>query len=67
MALLQPDKQEKIVTVTAKIPMMLRHDIEAYLQYSGLRSVNKFLKKATELVLHQDKDFKRWQKNQMTK
>lgn len=62
MALLKPEPQEEFITVTAKLPTSLRQDIEAYLQYAGLRSMNEFLKKASELVLHQDKGFRRWHK-----
>lgn len=59
MPLLKPNKQEKLVTVTAKFPESLKEEVEAYLEFSGLKSVNEFLNKATEWVLSKDRDWRK--------
>lgn len=59
MPLLKPDKQEKLVTVTAKFPESLKDEVEAYLKFTGLKSMNEFLNKSANLIVLMDKDWKR--------
>lgn len=61
MPLLKPKNQENLVTVTAKFPASLKEEVDAYIAFAGLKSMNEFLNKASEWVLAKDKDWKKFQ------
>ena len=57
MPILKPTKNEPFITVTAKLPETLKKNIDDYIQFAELNSMNEFLCKAAEWVLSKDKEW----------
>jgi hypothetical protein len=57
MPILKPNKNDKFITVSAKLPETLKKEIDDYIQFAELNSMNEFLCKASEWVLSKDKEW----------
>ncbi len=58
MPILKPKKTEREISVSSKFPESLKKEMDQYIKFAGLSSVNEFLTKATEFVFSKDKDWK---------
>ena len=65
MPILKADKKEKEVSISAKISESLKNDIDGYISFAGLSSVNEFLIKASEYTLSKDSEWKKFKASKL--
>ena len=59
MPILKSEKKGKEISVSAKLPESLKKEIDEYVKFASLQSINEFVVKASEYVLSKDKDWKK--------
>lgn len=59
MPILKSTKKTKDISISAKFPESLKQEVDAYIAFAELGSMNEFLIKAAEYVLAKDKEWKK--------
>ena len=59
MPILKSERKGKEVSISAKLPEALKKEIDGYIEFASLQSINEFVIKASEYVLSKDKEWKK--------